>query len=106
MEELRTHIYNMNDGKIPHCDFYFIPPPAQMGNGDIKLVTPTEVAVNQAQSQIKKNLSKLVTPIRVIKRPKSKPKHQTGKGRTSGNIKNIRKTFYKRKKKTAQTTSK
>jgi hypothetical protein len=102
MEELRTQMQSMIDGQIPHCDFYFIPPPDQTGNGDIKLITPTEVAVNQAQAQIKKNLSKLVTPIRVIKRLKNKPKAQTGKGRPRSHIKNITKTIDRTKKKTTQ----
>jgi hypothetical protein len=97
MEELRTQMQNMINGQIPHCDYYFIPPPDQTGNGDIKFVTPTEVAVNQAEAQIKKNLSKLVTPMRVIKRLKNKPKAQTGKGRPRGNIKKSKNTKGKKK---------
>jgi hypothetical protein len=96
----------------------------QEGSGDVKLVTPTEVAVNQAKSQIKRKLSQIVSPSvkrmkksRVsksnqtgagkkkkkkqtgIKKRKVSKSHQTGAGNTSKRIKKTVKSVVSKKKK-------
>jgi hypothetical protein len=123
MEQMRAHFRQMAEGQLPHCKYYYIMSP-QEGSGDVKLVTPTEVAVNQAKSQIKRKLSQIVSPSvkrmkksRVsksnqtgagkkkkkkqtgIKKRKVSKSHQTGAGNTSKRIKKTVKSVVNKKKK-------
>jgi hypothetical protein len=123
MEQMRAHFRQMAEGQLPHCKYYYIMSP-QEGSGDVKLVTPTEVAVNQAKSQIKRKLSQIVSPSvkrmkksRVsksnqtgagkkkkkkqtgIKKRKVSKSHQTGAGNTSKRIKKTVKSVVSKKKK-------
>jgi hypothetical protein len=123
MEQMRAHFLQMAEGQLPHCKYYYIMSP-QEGSGDVKLVTPTEVAVNQAKSQIKRKLSQIVSPSvkrmkksRVsksnqtgagkkkkkkqtgIKKRKVSKSHQTGAGNTSKRIKKTVKSVVNKKKK-------
>ena len=70
---------NMNEGKVDYnAKFYVAQDMSQEGNGDIKLVTPTQAQVDQAKVQIKRKLSFAEN---VLPKPKRKKKTQTGGGR-------------------------
>jgi hypothetical protein len=129
MDQMRAHFRQMAEGQLPHCKYYYVISP-QEGSGDVKLVTPTEVAVNQAKSQIKRKLSQIVAPsVKRMKKSrisksnqtgagkknKKKPKgikkkkatklYQTGAGNTSKRIKKAVKSVIKKKKKQKKKSS-
>jgi hypothetical protein len=80
MDQLRAHFHQMAEGQIPHCKYYYVISP-QEGGGDVKLVTPTNVAVDQAKYQIKRKLSQIVSPrVKPIKKRKTVKSNQIGSG--------------------------
>lgn len=66
------HFQDMVLNKLSHKEVYIVSDANQVGNGDIKIVSPTEQAVEQAKSSLKRKLI-INPPSKVKKKKQEKP---------------------------------
>ena len=64
---------NMTNGKLDKSEYY-VTDTSQQGNGEIKLVSPTQAQVDQAKMEIKRKVS-------VVRKPPAKRRKQSGGGK-------------------------
>ena len=69
---------NMHDGKVDFNPKFYMTDTSQEGNGDIKLVTPTQAQVDQARVQLKRKISAVTEVCPKRSRKCGKKKTQTG----------------------------
>lgn len=89
MDKWALHFQDMVLNKLSHKEVYIVSDANQVGNGDIKIVSPTEQAVEQAKSSLKRKL--IINPPSKVKK-KNKKSPQSGRGRRKG-----KKSMKKRK---------
>lgn len=97
MDKWVAHFKDMVLNKLPHKDIYIVSDANQIGNGEIKVVSPTEQSVLQAKSSLKRGLVNDIP--KIIKAKKFKKSPQSGSGQRKGKKPKLRKKKKKSLKK-------
>lgn len=95
MDKWTVHFKDMVSNKLPHKSIYVVKDTNQTGSGDVTVVSPTEQAVLQAKSALKRKITN-ITP--VIKGKKFKKIGQSGSGRRKKKKKKAHKKHTPKKK--------
>ena len=99
MNKWSVLIDKMINGEVPFANHYILTEQTGSGmkSGALELVTPTQVAVQQAKSDVKR---KIIENIDTNKRLKTEPLLQSGTGKSTNNIKTAPRKTVKPKTKT------